>query len=86
MRGFNESEKLVSGYDTSTLTQDLRDFIDHLGGPAYVAGHDWGGVVAYQLATNWHNRVLKLAILNAPYPDAWIQSWLTHAEQQRKSW
>ena len=86
MRGFNESEKPATGYDTATLAIDVRDFIDHLGGPAYVAGHDWGGIVAYQLATDWPDRVKRLAILNAPHPDAWIAGWLTHAEQQRKSW
>ena len=86
MRGFNESEKPAAGYDTATLATDMRDLIDHLGGPAYVAGHDWGGIVAYQLAMDWPDRVRKLAILNAPHPDAWIRAWLTHAEQQRKSW
>jgi pimeloyl-ACP methyl ester carboxylesterase len=86
MRGFNESEKPATGYDTATLATDIRDFIDHLGGPAYVAGHDWGGIVAYQLAADWPDRVKRLAILNAPHPDAWIAGWLTHAEQQRKSW
>ena len=86
MRDFNESEKPATGYDTATLAIDVRDFIDHLGGPAYVAGHDWGGIVAYQLATDWPDRVKRLAILNAPHPDAWIAGWLTHAEQQRKSW
>ncbi|MCY4498652.1 MAG: alpha/beta fold hydrolase [Rhodospirillaceae bacterium] len=86
MRGFNESEKPATGYDTATLATDMRDLIDRLGGPAYVAGHDWGGIVAYQLAMDWPDRVRKLAILNAPHPDAWIRAWLTHAEQQRKSW
>jgi pimeloyl-ACP methyl ester carboxylesterase len=86
MRGFNESEKPATGYDTGTLATDIRDFIDHLGGPAYVAGHDWGGLIAYQLAMDWPDRVKRLAILNAPHPDAWIKGWLTHAEQQRKSW
>jgi len=86
MRGYNQSEKPASGYDTTTLAKDICDLIDHLGGPAYLAAHDWGGVVAYQLATDWPDRVKKLAILNAPHPDAWIQAWLTHEEQQRKSW
>ena len=86
MRGFNESEKPSFGYDTATLAQDMRELIYFIGGPAYVAGHDWGGIIAYQLASDWPDRVKKLAILNAPHPDAWIQAWLTHAEQQRKSW
>ncbi|NKC12451.1 MAG: alpha/beta fold hydrolase [Gammaproteobacteria bacterium] len=41
MRGFNESDKPASGYDTATLATDIRSLIDHLGGRAYVAAHDW---------------------------------------------
>ena len=86
MRGFNESEKPTSGYDTKTVAIDIRDLVDYLGGPAFVVGHDWGGIIGYQLAMDWPDRVEKLAILNAPHPDAWITGWLTHPEQQRKSW
>ena len=41
------------------------------------------GIIAYQLAMDWPDRVKRLVILNAPHPDAWIASWLTHPEQQR---
>ena len=43
-------------------------------------------VIAWQLAMAWSDRVKCLAILNAPHPDARITSWLTHADQLRKSW
>jgi pimeloyl-ACP methyl ester carboxylesterase len=86
MRGFNDSDKPAGGYDLATLATDVRDLIDRLGGPALVAGHDWGGIVAYQLAMDWPDRLRRLAILNAPHPDAWIAGWLGHPEQQRKSW
>lgn len=51
-----------------------------------IAAHDWGGIVAYQTAMDHPRVVDRLAILNAPHPDAWIHSWLTDPEQQRKSW
>ncbi len=86
MRGYNYSEKPIVGYDVATLARDIRDVIDHFGGPAYVAAHYWGGGVAYQLAMDWPERVRSLAVLNAPHPDAWIRAWLTYPEQQRKSW
>ena len=86
LRGFNDSDKPSSGYDTATLAKDICALIDSLGGTAFVAGHDWGGVIAYQLAMDWPDRIKRLAILNAPHPDAWIRAWLTHAEQQRQSW
>jgi pimeloyl-ACP methyl ester carboxylesterase len=88
MRGFNESDKPETGYETANLALDIRDLIDHLSPnePVYLAGHDWGGLVAYQTAMDWPDRVKKLTVLNAPHPDAWIIGWLTDAEQQRKSW
>lgn len=86
MRGFNESDKPTYGYDLTTLAGDIAALIDHLGGKAHVVGHDWGGAVAYQLAMDTPRKVDRLAILNAPHPDAWIESWLTHPEQQQKSW
>jgi pimeloyl-ACP methyl ester carboxylesterase len=86
MRGFNESDKPTYGYDLTTLAGDIAGLIHHLGGKAHVVGRDWGGAVAYQLAMDSPRKVDKLAILNAPHPDVWIESWLTHPEQQRMSW
>ena len=83
MRGYDHSDKPATGYDLATLARDVRDLIDALGGPAFVAAHDWGGVVAYQIAMDWPDRIRRLAALNAPHPDAWVRAWLTHPEQQR---
>jgi pimeloyl-ACP methyl ester carboxylesterase len=86
LRGYHLSAKPASGYDLATLASDVAGLIDHLGGPAMIAAHDWGGIVAYQAAMDHPRVVERLAILNAPHPDAWIASWLTDPEQQRKSW
>ncbi|MEZ5908044.1 MAG: alpha/beta hydrolase [Hyphomicrobiaceae bacterium] len=86
MRGYHLSAKPATGYDLATLATDTAQLIDHLGGPALVAGHDWGGIVAYQTAMDHPQAITRLAILNAPHPDAWIASWLSDPEQQRKSW
>ncbi len=86
LRGYHLSAKPASGYDLATLAGDVAALVDHLGTPAMVAGHDWGGLIAYQTAMDHPGAVRKLAILNAPHPDAWIAAWLGHPEQQRKSW
>lgn len=86
MRGYNFSDKTAGGYGVETLARDIAHLIDKFGGPAFVAAHDWGGIVAYQLAMDWPDKVRRLMILNAPHPDAWIRAWLTHPEQQKQSW
>ena len=96
MRGYDHSDKPATGYDLATLARDVRDLIDALGGPAFVAAHDWGGVVAYQIAMDWPDRIRRLLRdlpalglrqaldrPHAPHPDAWVRAWLTHPEQQR---
>ena len=85
MRGYHLSAKPATGYDLATLATDTAQLIDHLGGPALVAGHDWGGIVAYQTAMDHPQAITRLAILNAPHPDAWIASWLSDPEQQRNA-
>jgi len=59
MRGYNESDKPDSGYSVANLATDIRDLIDQLGEgePALLVGHDWGGLVAYQTAMDWPDRV-----------------------------
>jgi len=87
MRGYNESEKPATGYDCATLAADVAGLIDHLGGgPCRLVGHDWGGIIAYQVAMDFPAKVQRLGILNAPHPDAWIKGWLEHPEQQRKAY
>lgn len=86
LRGYHLSAKPASGYDLATLAGDVAALVDHLGTPAMVAAHDWGGLIAYETAMRHPGAIRKLAILNAPHPDAWIAAWLGHPEQQRKSW
>ena len=50
LRGYHLSAKPASGYDLATLAGDVAALVEHLGTPAMIAAHDWGGVVAYQTA------------------------------------
>jgi pimeloyl-ACP methyl ester carboxylesterase len=71
MRGYNLSSKPagVAAYDTDRLAGDIRDLIAERGAErALLAGHDWGGAVAWSTAMNHGEVVERLAILNCPHP------------------
>ena len=76
LRGYNLSAKppRVADYRVESLVGDVIGLIDRVaGGSAAVAGHDWGGVVAWYAAM-WHpDRVARLAVLNAPHPAAYLR-------------
>src|SRR5258706_9527083 len=70
-RGYNLSDKPagVENYDVRLLVGDVLAVIKHLGqDKAIVVGHDWGRVVAWQLAINVPQAADRLIILNLPHP------------------
>jgi epoxide hydrolase 4 len=88
LRGFNESEKpaRVRDYALAELVGDVTAFIDQTaGGAAHVVGHDWGGIIAWNLAMLEPARVRKLVILNAPHPARYLRE-LRKGAQLLRSW
>src|SRR6202521_4497047 len=68
-RGYNLSDQPDGDahYDMRLLVGDMIAVIKHLGkDKAIIVGHDWGGVVAWQLALNAPQFVDRLIILNLP--------------------
>jgi pimeloyl-ACP methyl ester carboxylesterase len=87
-RGYNLSSKPegVAAYDVGLLADDIKELIHERGAEsALVAGHDWGGSIAWALAMNHPEVVDRLAILNAAHPRKLSQG-LHHPDQLRKSW
>jgi pimeloyl-ACP methyl ester carboxylesterase len=88
LRGYNLSDKPcgVRAYRMEALLGDVVGLIAHAGAErAVIVGHDWGGVIAWQLAMHHPQAVEKLVILNAPHPAAYrreLRSW----SQVLKSW
>lgn len=75
-RGYGDSDKPrgVESYAVDRLGDDIAGLVAALGYEnAYVAAHDWGGGVAWNLAIRHPARVRKLAVLDTPHPDAWRQ-------------
>lgn len=86
LRGYNLSEKPESGYDIETLSEDVAELISAFGeDKAVVVGHDWGGAIAWHVATFRPRRVEKLIVMNCPHPNLFYKGILKPS-QLRKSW
>ncbi|QCS42819.1 alpha/beta fold hydrolase [Natrinema versiforme] len=88
-RGYNLSEKPngVRAYRTRELSADIADLIATEGREtAHVVGHDWGGMVAWDLARRYPETVDRLAVVNAPHPTAYRRQLRSNPEQLRRSW
>lgn len=76
MRGYNRSDvpPEIADYRLETLAADVLALADSFGAERFsLVGHDWGGVVAWNLASTHPARLERLVILNAPHPDLWLQ-------------
>jgi len=77
----------VCEYALDVLAGDVVGLIEATGrGKAVVVGHDWGGVVAWWVATRHPERVERLAVLNAPHPVAFRRYLVRHPTQFLRSW
>lgn len=87
-RGYNLSDKPkgIENYDMRTLVSDVIAVIKSLGKEkAIIVGHDWGGMVSWQLALNAPQFVEKLIILNLPHPQGLARELATNPAQQKNS-
>jgi pimeloyl-ACP methyl ester carboxylesterase len=88
LRGYNRSEKPsgVGSYRLERLVNDVVELVDHFGVErANVVGHDWGGVIAWEFGHRRPDRLDRLAVLNAPHPEA-LERELRSPAQLARSW
>jgi pimeloyl-ACP methyl ester carboxylesterase len=88
LRGYNLSSKPRgrAAYALPELARDVRELIEERGEvQACVAGHDWGGAVAWATAMEHPEVVRRLAILNAPHPRRFKQA-VFRPRQAARSW
>lgn len=67
LRGLGDSERTMdlAAYRKVELAKDMIEVSDALGiGSFFLAGHDWGGIVAQELALLVPDRVKRLVIMN----------------------
>lgn len=87
LRGYNESDK--SGpYDLDTLATDIRSLVAYLGlEKVLLVGHDWGGGLAWHVASKLPAIVEKLVVLNCPHPAQMVRAFERgDLSQLRRSW
>jgi pimeloyl-ACP methyl ester carboxylesterase len=83
MRGYNLSDKPegVASYRMEALVGDVAGLVAHLGAERVtLAGHDWGGSVAWAAAMTRPELVERLVVINAPHPAALAR------ELENKNW
>jgi pimeloyl-ACP methyl ester carboxylesterase len=70
LRGLGDSSRPAGVYDKKTIAKDVWQLLhDHLGiGRFFLAGHDWGGPVAFSLAAQHPEAVRRLAVLDVVIP------------------
>ncbi len=88
LRGYNLSDKPdgISAYRLRHLVSDIAELIRWTGEASVVlAGHDWGGAIAWYVAKDYPDLISRLIILNAPHPVAMKRELGTWA-QRRRSW
>src|SRR5580700_10191675 len=88
MRGYNLSEKPagVDRYQMQDLVEDVRLLAEHLGYKKFIlAGHDWGGGVAWSFAIAHPEYLEKLVIINCPHPAILARELAENPAQQKAS-
>jgi pimeloyl-ACP methyl ester carboxylesterase len=66
--GLTSCPGAVEAYDIEALTSDLVGLLDALGAPkAVFCGHDWGGIVVWQMALRHPDRVAGVIGVNTPF-------------------
>ena len=96
-RGYRGTSKPqeVEAYTADKLTADIFALADALGVQDFtIAGHDWGGAIAWSVALNgqpggfnpaWAGRVTRTIIANAPHPYLFQRLLITDMNQRASS-
>jgi pimeloyl-ACP methyl ester carboxylesterase len=73
-------------YALPELVGDVLALADFAGAPRFhLVGHDWGGAVAWGVATDHADRLRTLTVLSTPHPQA-MQRAFVSSTQGLKSW
>jgi pimeloyl-ACP methyl ester carboxylesterase len=78
----------VSNYHIDRLMDDAMAIAAASGcGEArfHLAGHDWGGAIAWALADRYADRIASLSILSRPHPNAFTRALEIDPEQPHRS-
>lgn len=88
MRGYSPGARPegVDNYRIEHLVADVLAIADAQGGHRFhLVGHDWGAIVAWQVAGRHPDRIKTLSILSVPHPLAFASVINDDPEQQQKT-
>lgn len=89
LRGYNLSGKPKGwkNYSFQTIANDIRAILWMEKIPnARIVAHDWGGMVAFELAIQSPKDVKQLVILNSPHPMVMSKHLRHNRKQKLRSW
>jgi len=87
MRGYNQTDRPDWGYELDVLVQDVVELLRALGHrQAIIAGHDWGGNIAWSLAIARPELIERLIALNIPHPALFASAIGKNWRQMLRSW
>jgi len=87
MRGYNLSDKPegIENYTLEILIDDIKGLSEALKlGKFCLAGHDWGGPIAWGVAGKYPELLEKLIIINGPHPTI-MRNLIAKDKDQRKA-
>jgi pimeloyl-ACP methyl ester carboxylesterase len=87
-RGYGKSDKPrgVANYRIEALVSDVAGLIDASGARRVtLVGHDWGGLVAWELAARRTRPLERLVIMNVPHPARFREELASNPAQRRRS-
>lgn len=87
-RGFAGSDRPqeVAEYAADKLIDDIFALAEAVGVDSFaLAGHDWGGAIAWPAALRNDPRLTKLAVVNAPHPLVFQKSLIEDEDQRAAS-
>jgi epoxide hydrolase 4 len=89
LRGYGETSRPTaqSAYRIPHLVDDVVALFDALGARRrLLVGHDWGGVIGWQVALDGRAKLDGLVILNAPHPSVFSRVLNGGLRQRLRSW
>lgn len=77
----------VDAYRVDTLTRDVLAIADSLGADCFhLVGHDYGAVIAWQVAARHQDRLLSMTSLSVPHPVAYLEAYETSDQPERSGY
>jgi pimeloyl-ACP methyl ester carboxylesterase len=88
-RGYSPSARPpgLDAYRIDKLTGDVLAIADSLGADRFhLVGHDYGAVIAWQVAARHQGRLLSMTSLSVPHPLAYLEAYETSDQPERSGY